>query len=123
MLIVAPNRNDVVVPQRAIFDQQDERPPRIELFANRRDRAIEPLCVPSTRTYGVDERRIGDATRARIDKGLKLLNVRVTVAPEAKHHSRRRSAAKRFGLGQERNGQCEDGRKDCDHGRSTSSEF
>jgi hypothetical protein len=112
MLIVAPNRNDVVVPQRTIFDQQDERTPCVELFANRGDSAVEPLRVPSTCTDGVDEGGIGDTTCARIDKGLKLLNVRMMVAPEAKHHGRRRSAAQRLGLGQERNGQREDGRQE-----------
>jgi len=112
MLIVAPNRNDVVVPQGTIFDQQDERMPRIELFANRGDGAVEPLRVPSTCTDGVDEGAIRDATRARVDKRLKLLNVRMTVAPEAKHHGRCRSAAQHLGLRQKRNGQREDRRQD-----------
>jgi hypothetical protein len=112
MLIVVPNGDDVVVPQRAIFDQQDERMPGIELFANRRDRAVEPLHLPSTRTNGIDEGGFGNPTRSRVDEGLKLLNVGVAIAPVAKHHGRRRSAAERLGLREERNGHREKGRQE-----------
>src|SRR5262249_7337567 len=112
MLVVASNRNNVVVPQRTIFDQQNERMPRVELFANGGDGAVEPLRGPSTCPDSLDEGAVRDATCARVDKGLKLLNVRVTVAPEAKHHGRCRSAAQRFGLRQEWNGQREDGRQE-----------
>ena len=117
MLIVAADRDHVVITGRTIFDQQDQRMARLDLLSNRRQRSFEALRVPSARPNRIDERGISDAAGVRVDQRFELLNVRMPIAPEAKHHGRCRSAAERFGLRQVRNGQRERG-EECEQSRT-----
>src|SRR5262249_55902786 len=85
----------------------------IDVRADRVDRSVQTLRVPSARPDRVDERGIGDAAPARIDERLELLNVRMAIAPIPEHPCPRRSAAEGFGRGEVGNRERQRG-EECD---------
>ena len=77
---VGADRDDVVVASGPIFEEQNDRRARGQLFAEKVDGSVERRRAPVPLPYRLDEDVIGDAARAAIDERLELLHVGVAIA-------------------------------------------
>ena len=97
-LPVYPDRNDIVVAERAVLEQEQRWPTCGEFAPQCRDGARESHRRPPAIAKGFRQIVVGDPSCLAIDKRCKLLHAGVAVAPIAKEHRRRRAAAERLGL-------------------------
>ncbi len=92
---VGADRDDVVVASGPIFEEQNDRRARGQLFAEKIDGSVERRRPPVPLPHRLDEDVIGDAARAAIDERLELLHVGVAIAVVPEYHGDRRAAAQR----------------------------
>ena len=92
-LFVGADRDNVVIPARAIFEEQYERGARCELLPQEFDRADQRVGTPTALAHGLDEDVAGDAFRDAVDQRFELLHIGMAVAVIPEDHGDRSAAA------------------------------